>query len=329
MAKLFDDQIIVVTGGAGFIGSHVVRHLNDKGFNNIVIFDELRSGEKWRNLVGKKIIDILPKGACFEWLLGKENLIESFIHLGACSSTVEKDASYLLENNYRFSVKLAEYALKNGHRFIYASSAATYGNGSLGFKDDQLSLDQLRPMNMYGLSKHLFDLWLKNQGVLDQVTGLKYFNVFGPNEGHKGRMASAIYHMLPLVKKEKVVRLFQSSEPEKYKDGAQMRDFIYAKDAAKMTCAFLENQATGLYNIGSGKPETWNFVAECVFDALNLPCQIEYIPMPEDLIGKYQNYSSADMTKTTKALGDITKTTPLKQAITDYVQNHLLLDQTW
>ena len=185
----------------------------------------------------------------FAWLEGKQSQIEAFIHLGACSSTVETDASYLLENNYRFSVRLAEYALENNHRFIYASSAATYGDGSLGFSDDESRLNALHPLNMYGYSKHLFDLWLKNEKALDKVVGLKYFNVFGPNEMHKKRMASAITHILPTAQNEGVVRLFKSSEPDRFKDGEQKRDFIYVKDAARMTCAFLENDAAGIFNI--------------------------------------------------------------------------------
>jgi ADP-L-glycero-D-manno-heptose 6-epimerase len=325
----FDHPLIVVTGGAGFIGSHVIGHLNDKGIDHIVVVDDLGKTEKWKNLVGKKFVDIVPKSFCFEWLQGKEKIIQAFIHLGACTSTVETDASYLLENNYRFSIRLAGYAIQNQHRFIYASSAATYGNGEEGFKDEEADLDRLRPLNMYGFSKQLFDLWLKNQGLLDRVTGLKYFNVFGPNEGHKNRMASMIYHMVPLVMKEKLVRLFKSSEPNKYGDGEQMRDFIYVKDVARMTSAFLDNQAMGIFNIGSGRPETWKEMATYIFEALELPLNIEYIPMPQDLIGKYQNYSSADMTKTSKALGNASLTTPLEQAVKEYVIDFLVKGRTW
>lgn len=327
--KIFDDQWIVVTGGAGFIGSCVVRCLNDKGIKNIIIIDDLGKTEKWKNLVGKEFEDIISKHACFDWLKGRESQIEAFIHLGACSSTVETDASYLLENNTHFSRRLAEYALENDHRFIYASSAATYGDGSLGFSDDEGNLEALRPLNMYGYSKQLFDLWLKNENAFSKVVGLKYFNVFGPNELHKQRMASAITHILPSAQKEGVVRLFKSSEPERFKDGEQKRDFIYVKDAARMTCAFLENDATGIYNIGSGMAGSWNTVAKGVFKAIGRPENIQYIDMPSDLQGKYQNYTCADMSKTQKVLGKAAECVPLEDAVVDYVSNYLAAGKTW
>ena len=327
--NIYDDKLIIVTGGSGFIGSSVVKDLNDRGFDNIVVVDELKTSEKWKNLVGKRFTDIIEKKDFFDYLVDKESLIGAFIHLGACSSTVERDASYLLENNYRFSVKLAEYALSNNHRFIYASSAATYGDGSLGFNDNEEALNQLMPLNMYGYSKHLFDLWLKNQGVLKKIVGLKYFNVFGPNEWHKGRMSSAIVRMLPQAQKEGVVKLFKSSDLTQYEHGGQKRDFIYVKDAAKMTTSFLFNDFGGIYNIGTGIASTWNEMAKATFKALDKACNIEYIDMPEDLIGKYQNYTCADMKKTKAALGENANCKSLEDAVIDYVRNHLLLDKTW
>src|SRR5262245_26806093 len=223
-------QHIIVTGGAGFIGSGVIRHLNDKGHFNIIVVDELAKTDKWKNLVGKQFVDFIPKHQLFDWLKGREDEIRAFIHLGACSSTVETDASYLLENNYRYTVRLAEYALKNRQRFIYASSAATYGDGEKGFSDAHETLEGYHPLNMYGYSKHLVDLWLKREGLLKEVVGLKYFNVFGPNEYHKGRMASAITHILPSARREGQIRLFKSSDPKAFGDGEQKRDFIYVKD---------------------------------------------------------------------------------------------------
>lgn len=323
------EQGIVVTGGAGFIGSGVVRHLNDMGYSNIVVVDHLGSSEKWKNLVGKGFKHIIEKQHCFEWLQGREGEIGAFIHLGACSNTVERDASYLLENNYSFSVRLAEYALKNKQRFIYASSAATYGDGSQGFSDDHDSLQLLCPLNMYGYSKHLFDLWLQREGLLDHVVGLKYFNVFGPNEGHKGRMASAIVHMLPLIQNEGKVRLFKSTSPEEFGDGEQCRDFIYVKNAVKMTCAFLQNSVGGIYNVGTGLAETWKALVTAMFRALDKPVVIEYCDMPADLVGKYQNYTCADMAKTEGVLGEASHCLSLHEAVGDYIRNHLLVDQSW
>lgn len=322
--KRYDDKLIIVTGGAGFIGSHVIKELNQKGLTQIIVVDELDRTEKWQNLVGKEFDEFVPKGEIFSWLKGKESAIGAVIHLGACSSTVETDAAYLHDNNTRFSQKLYELALDANWRFIYASSAATYGDGKGGFSDDHAKLKSLRPLNMYGLSKHWFDLWLMRESNFKNAVGLKYFNVYGPNEGHKGRMASALFHMYPQVCKDKKVRLFRSSEPALYKDGGQMRDFLYVKDAARMTCAFLENDAEGIFNIGMGQAHTWNDLAESLFHALHLPSAIEYIPMPEDLIGKYQNYSCAEMEKTKKALGQEASTIPLKGAVADYVQNYLI-----
>lgn len=327
--KMYDDQLIVVTGGAGFIGSNLISYLNSKGMTNIIVVDELGTDEKWKNLVGKRFVDIIEKHQFFDWLCGREREIEAFVHLGACSDTTEKNASYLLENNYRFSVKLAEYALNNDHRFIYASSAATYGDGSRGFSDDHSLLNDLRPLNMYGYSKHLFDLWVQNEGVIDKVVGLKYFNVFGPNEWHKGRMASVVYHVLPKARNEGVIKLFKSTEPDKFDDGGQQRDFIYVKDAARMTGEFLENDATGIYNIGRGIPESWNSLARAVFHAIDRPVNIEYFNMPEDLIGKYQNYTCADVEKVKRALGGAAECEQLSDSVKDYVQNHLLTEASW
>ncbi len=323
------DDLIIVTGAAGFLGASVVRHLNDNGRKNIVLVDNLEKTDKWQNLVGKSFRDIVSIENCFDWLQGKESEIGGFIHLGACSSTVERDADYLLDNNYRFTVKLAEYALNHNHRFIYASSAATYGDGSKGFSDDHEKLEELEPLNMYGYSKHLFDLWAKQNGVLDRVVGLKYFNVFGPNEAHKGRMSSAIVHILPQAQKEGEIRLFKSSDPDKFADGDQCRDFIYVKDAVRMTCAFLDNDAGGIFNIGTGKAGTWNQVARALFKALDKEPNIRYIDMPEDLIGKYQNYTRADMSKTAGVLGQTALCEPLENSVIDYVRNYLLTGKKW
>jgi ADP-L-glycero-D-manno-heptose 6-epimerase len=326
--RIYEDQLIVITGGVGFIGSCLVRYLNDLGMTNLVLVDDLGMGDKWRNLSGKNVVDVLHKGELFTWLEGREQQIEAIIHLGACSKTVEQDANYLLNNNFRYSQRLADYAINHEIRFIYASSAATYGDGLEGFSDNEAQLHTLRPLNMYGMSKQLFDQWLLNAGLLGKVTGLKFFNVFGPNEYHKGRMASAITHILPTAQKEGVVKLFKSNDPH-FVDGGQQRDFIYVKDVVRMVHAFLLNDATGIYNVGSGIPSTWNELAAAVFKAIDAPVKIEYISMPADLHGKYQNYTCADMAKTKAALGDAAVCQPLETSIIEYVRDYLLTGKIW
>lgn len=319
---------ILVTGGAGFIGSAVVKCLNEQGKTNLIIADNIASTEKWRNLVGKQFDDILHKNTLFERLKENEWDLEAIFHLGACSSTVEMDGNYLLENNYRYSVRLAEYALERGVRFIYASSAATYGDGAKGFVDEEENIEELEPLNMYGYSKQLFDLWLKKRGLLGEVTGLKYFNVYGPNEYHKGRMGSAILKMVPDVLQKGVIRLFKSTEPARFADGDQVRDFIYVKDVAAMTVSLLEKEVYGLYNIGSGRASSWNELARAVIKALDRKASIDYIEMPEDLKGKYQNYTKAEMSKW-KEKGLLLPRYSLEDAVIDYVRNYVVVNRTW
>lgn len=324
---------ILVTGGAGFIGSALVRELNDLGYDRLIIVDNLGSSDKWKNLRRKKFDDLIHKDKLFDLIHGMSEEIQAIFHLGACSSTLETDANYLLENNFHYSVRLASFAIQHRIRFIYASSAATYGDGALGFEDKVDDLETLMPLNMYGYSKHLFDLWLKRKELLNQVTGLKYFNVFGPNEYHKGKMASAIVKMVADAKNTGIISLFKSNET-RFKDGEQVRDFIYVKDVARMTAGFLNNQVTGIYNVGSGKAHTWNDLAHSVISApgicaLGKNVKIQYIEMPKELYGKYQNYTKAEMNKWEKARLEGTKYS-LKESVHDYVDNHLLLgEQTW
>lgn len=328
------EPTIVVTGASGMIGSGVVRHLNDLGHRNLLLVDDLKCGEKWKNLLGKQFSDLISKHALFDWLKTREAEIGAIIHLGACSDTVEANADYLIENNFRYTVKLAEWALKRNKRFIYASSAATYGDGLLGFQDDEETLESLRPLNMYGFSKHLVDLWMKREGVLNRVVGLKYFNVFGPNEYHKGRMASMVMKMMQKCHDGSTVHLFKSNDPN-FLDGGQMRDFIYLKDAVKMTCAFLEPKylnAGGIFNIGQGIPTTWNLLAEAFFKALQKKTNIAYIDMPADLAKQYQNYTCASMDKFHKIFSSDPKyigTTPVEAAVREYVQEYLVRSDRW
>ena len=333
MKKIYDDQLIIVTGAMGFIGSGVVRYLNQKGYKNLVLVDDVQETSKWKNLVGKNYFEIVSRWELFDFLEGREKEIEAIIHLGACSDTTETDGDYLMENNYRFSIQLAEYAIYNQIRFIYASSAATYGNGEFGYSDRHDLLPDLKPMNCYAFSKHAFDLWALNQNILNQIVGLKYFNVFGPNEAHKKKMASMVYHLYHQIHQTGKAQLFQSNDPVHYKDGDQVRDFIYVKDAVRLTCSFLENELTGIFNIGSGHPKSWNELSKAVFKAMGKQVNIEYIPMPQQLHDSYQNYTAADMQKYVHALQEnklpAFYTTPIEDAIKDYVQNYLVKGLTW
>lgn len=331
--ELFDDQLIVVTGAAGMIGSSVVRHLNDQGYTNLLLVDDIDDTDKWKNLLGKQFVELVSRRDLFSFIDGREKEIEAWIHLGAFTDTRAVNGEKIIQNNYQFSIDIAEYALENDHRFIYASSAATYGNGQEGFIDDEEQLDRLKPLNLYGFSKHLFDQWVKRQGVLDRVVGLKYFNIFGPNEWHKKEMSSMVLHFFDQIQTRGKVSLFQSSDPDRYADGEQKRDFYYVKDVARLTTLFLRCDINGIFNIGSGKATTWKELAQLLFQTLNKKVNIEYILMPERLISQYQNYTKADRTKLEKEMRkhgvSFEDQFSLPSAIEDYVHNHLLTGERW
>lgn len=323
------ERYIIVTGAGGFIGSCAVRHLNELGHERLILVDDIKKTVKWKNLLGKRFVQLISKHALFDWLKGREKEVKAIIHLGACSDTLESDGDYLLENNTRYTIRLAEVALNHCIRFVYASSAATYGDGSRGFSDAHEMLDELRPLNLYGFSKHLFDLWAKREGVLDQIVGLKYFNVFGPNENHKGRMASMVYKMLPPVIADGKIRLFKSSDPAKFADGEQCRDFIYVKDAVKMTCDFLDSSVGGIFNIGRGEPTTWKSLAHALFNAVGRSPHVEFIDMPADLALQYQNYTCADMAKYFSRLNKNPFAYTVEKAVEEYAKNYLIPDGRW
>jgi len=280
--------------------------------------------EKWKNLVGLTFDEFIEKHKFIEIL--DENLFndaEAFIHMGANSSTTEKDAGLLLTNNYKYTKTLADYCLRNNIRFIYASSAATYGDGFLGFDDDEDGCVNLRPLNMYGYSKSLFDIWALRNNAFKEIVGIKYFNVYGPNEYHKGEMRSVVHKAFEQVRDTAQVKLFKSGNP-KYNDGEQMRDFIYIKDAVDMTLHFLKHKdESGLFNVGSGKARTWKDLINALFTAMDIPKKIVYIDLPEHLADKYQYFTEANLTKIKKA-GYKKTITSLEDGVTDYVKNYLM-----
>ncbi len=312
---------IIVTGGAGFIGSAIVWRLNQLGHDDILIVDRGDETEKWKNLPPLKFADFIDADDFIDDL-GDFKDAGVIIHEGACSSTTVTDADYMLRNNYQYTKDLAEFAIANEIRFIYASSAATYGDGSAGMNDGTDELDGLRPLNVYGYSKHLFDQYAARNKMFDSIVGLKYFNVFGPNEAHKADMRSLIHKAFGQINETGQLKLFKSAHPD-YGDGEFGRDFIYVKDAVDMTLHFMENNTGGLFNAGSGVMTTWNSLADAIFNALDMPKNVEFIEMPETLRDKYQYHTQADLTRLRNA-GYTAEAMPLNDAVMDYVRNYLV-----
>jgi ADP-L-glycero-D-manno-heptose 6-epimerase len=315
---------IIVTGGAGFIGSAIVWRLNQLGYDDILIVDRMDETDKWKNLVPLAFEEII-EAEQFLFELDEYDDADVLIHMGACSSTTERNSRFMLENNYQYSIELVNYAIENEMRFIYASSAATYGDGSSGMDDAIVGLHKLRPLNVYGYSKLLFDRYAAEYRLFDRIVGLRYFNVFGPNEGHKGDMRSLVGKAYDQIKETGKLQLFKSGHPD-YADGEFGRDFVYVKDAVDMTLHFLENDTGGLFNVGSGRTHTWNALADAIFDAMDLPKNIEFIDMPEHLRDRYQYHTRADLTRIRDA-GYSADITSLDEAVSDYVQNYLVPDK--
>ncbi len=317
---------VIVTGGAGFIGSAMVWKLNREGVDDILIVDALGTDTKWKNLVPLRFDDVVSPDALMTNIGAFQP--DSIIHMGACSATTERDADYLLGNNYRYTRTLAEWCAGRGVRFVYASSAATYGDGEQGFDDDTTQIHTFAPLNMYGYSKQLFDLYARRVGLLNQIVGLKFFNVFGPNEYHKGGMTSVVYNAFHQVRAGEPIKLFKSYRPD-YDDGGQVRDFIYVKDIASVMYRLLTDarNVNGLFNLGTGEARSWNHLAHAVFAALDREPRIEYIEMPDALKGQYQYRTDAVMDRLTDALaqtgGAPLSFLPLEDSVRDYVQGYL------
>jgi ADP-L-glycero-D-manno-heptose 6-epimerase len=316
---------VLVTGGAGFLGSALIWELNSRGCTDVVIAESAPEAQRSRYLRHLMFVDYIDPEQTLSWLTaGKLEKFDCVFHLGACSSTTETNRDYLYRNNFEFSRDLAAWALAAGTRFVYASSAATYGDGSAGMDDASPdNLEWLKPLNLYGESKHLMDLHAWRQGWLDRIVSLKYFNVFGPNEEHKGDMRSVVNKSFAQVTETGVIRLFKSYRPD-YRDGEQRRDFLYVKDAVRMTLHLAENpQAAGIFNIGSGKAHTWNELARALFSALGREPRIEYVEMPETIRDKYQYFTEAKIDKL-RSFGYAQPITPLGDSVRDYVQNYLV-----
>ncbi len=312
--------MIIVTGGAGFIGSCILAKFNELGRQDLIIVDNLDCPVKEENLKNKKYAAYYDKKEFLKMIVNNtlKERIECLIHMGACSSTTVQDAQYFKENNLEYTQSLAQWALAHNVRFIYASSAATYGDGEAGYKDDEETTRRCKPLNLYGESKQKFDLWVLEHNLINKVVGLKFFNVFGPNEYHKENMRSVVAKAYPRVVDEGKMGLFKSYK-EGYKDGEQLRDFIYVKDAVDVVMFFYEHpQVNGIFNVGTGEARSWNDLANALFNAVGKAPRIEYVEMPEEIRPRYQYFTQADMTKLRKS-GYKKPFMKLENAVSDYV----------
>ena len=313
--------MLILTGGAGFIGANLLRQLNRLGFTDILIVDNVAKSRKWANLVGCSFANYIHKDFLWQWLgENPETRFEMVIHLGACTDTMEADFDYLIKNNTSYSQRLWDFCCRKEIPFIYASSAATYGDGAEGFSDAHETIPRYRPINGYGYSKHLFDLVaLEQMDAPPRWYGLKFFNVYGPYENHKNRMASVAYHSLPQALKKGCIRLFKSYR-DGYPDGGQKRDFVYVDDVVRMIVFLINNPApSGIYNSGSGEARTFNDLASAIFGALKKDLKIEYFDMPETIKSSYQYFTQAEMAKVRSA-GYNFKSTPLESGVQQYVE---------
>lgn len=323
-------MITIVTGAAGFLGSVLCWKLNELGEDRLLLVDDLGTGEKWRNIAKRQYLDLLPKDE-FLYRIESNQLdlpVKAVVHLGARSATTERDAAFLYENNVRYATTLCRWSLAKGARFLFASSAATYGDGQQGFTDGTEGLDRLRPMNPYAWSKHRVDQWLARHGLLNRVASLKFFNVFGPNEYHKGPMRSVALQAFEQIRDTGRMRLF-ASHREDVPDGGQQRDFIGVKDCANVMAWLLDHpEAAGIFNVGTGVARSFRDLATAVFQAMRQAPAIDYIPTPEILRGSYQYYTQAPMA----GLRDAGYTAPfasLESAVTQYVQQYLMTDDRY
>ncbi|MDR2849248.1 MAG: ADP-glyceromanno-heptose 6-epimerase [Verrucomicrobiota bacterium] len=313
----------IVTGGAGLIGSNVVAGLNARGIEDILVVDHLNHPGKEKNLAGLRYRRYLDRGAFREAVrAGGAAPAATLFHLGACSSTTETDQAYLDDNNTGCTRELCAWCLANGTRFIYASSAATYGDGELGYADDDALTPRLRPLNLYGWSKQKFDCTALREGWLDRIAGLKYFNVFGPGEGHKGEMRSVIHKAYHQIRETGAFSLFRSHRPD-YADGGQVRDFVYVKDAVAVTLFFHDHpEVSGLFNCGTGRARSWVDLLRAIYAAMGREPVITFTDMPAHLRDKYQYFTEAD-TRKLRAAGCRHDFLPLEDAVADYVRNYL------